>query len=99
MGISLTGVTIFTKGNIAKALITFFLFFALFVYFYGPPLIPALRNSAIDRCNVEQGGDYRSYKVEWLSASFLDNHFPPHWECSNLHDPDKPRSTSAGTPA
>lgn len=89
MGISLTGMTVFTKGNVAKGFIVFFLLFALFVYLFGPPITPALRNAAIERCNAAQGGDYRSYQVEWLTLSFFGSHFPPHWECTNVNHPER----------
>jgi hypothetical protein len=79
--------TAFTKGNVAKILISFGLFLLMFIYFYGPPLVPALRNSAIERCTVDQGGDYRSYRLEWISWGFTSPELTPHWKCVNKDHP------------
>lgn len=53
---------------------------ALF-YLYGPALTPALHGAAAAKCNEMAGGNYRSYRLEWVTGT------RPHWLCGNAAEP------------
>ena len=57
--------------------------FGFGVYFYGPPVTPALRAAATEACNEYAGGNFRSYRLEWVSWPG-DN---PHWSCWDARKP------------
>ena len=36
------------------------------IYLVAPVVVPGLHQAAEDRCNVLNGSDFRSYRVEWV---------------------------------
>lgn len=90
MGVSATGKTKFTNSNVAKLLVTFLIVLGGVFYFYGPLMVPALKNGAIDTCNELEGGNFRSYRLEWVSWT-LDRQVLPHWECTSISTEGKNR--------
>ena len=82
MGVSVVGQGI-QMSAIRHAIATAAVFLALFYYFYGPPLTPAMAQAAQDRCNDLTGSAYRNYHLEWQTTTYSGLH-QPHWECFDL---------------
>lgn len=53
----------------------------------GPPLTPGFKDAARDKCNESITGDFRSYEIKWKFPSL--KHWVPHWQCTDLRNPDK----------
>jgi len=67
--------------NIAAAVLVLF---ALWFYFYGPSVTPLMHSSATAECNELAGGNYRSYRLDWVVG------VTPHWECYDRSTPTEP---------
>ncbi len=76
------------------AVATAMVFLGLFVYFYGPPLIPNMAEAARSTCNDLTGSDYRNHRLEWRTTTY-DGIDAPHWVCVDLGTPGHP-TTSLG---
>jgi hypothetical protein len=84
MGVSLIG----ASGSSVKRLTTLFSTLAVLggvgFYFYGPAVTPVLHGAAVAECNDLIGGNYRSYRLTWVSGT------RPHWICTNRWKPAEP---------
>ena len=83
MGVSATGARGLSMSSVRSLLIVFAIFFGFAVYFYGPPVTPALRAAATEACNEHAGGNFRSYRLEWVSGP----RNAPHWSCWDASRP------------
>jgi len=93
MGISAVG-QVDRVSTVRYAVATALVFLGLFLYFYGPPLIPNMADAAQRTCNEMTGSDFRSYKLEWRTTTY-DSIDAPHWVCFDLGAPGHP-GTSFG---
>ena len=81
MGVSATGRTGLSVTSVRSFLVVMAVLFGFGVYFYGPPLTPALRAAATEACNEYAGGNYRSYRLEWVTGT------PSRWQCFDRSEP------------
>ena len=81
-------------ATIRHALATVAVFVGMFVFFYGPPLTPAMADAARQSCNEMTGNDYRSFALVWRTTTY-NGVDAPHWVCYDLGAPDRP-GTSLG---
>jgi hypothetical protein len=84
MGVSATGRTGLSMTSVRSFLVVIAIFFGFAVYFYGPPVTPALRAAANEACNEHAGGNFRSYRLEWVSGP---SNPAPHWSCWDASKP------------
>ncbi len=84
MGISTTGETGLSMRAIRSMLIVIFVLLGTFVYYYGPLVAPAVSGAAMRECNDYAGGNFRSFRLEWVSWPDAD----PHWRCWDASRPD-----------
>ena len=85
MGVSATGQTGLSMRSVKSVFIVFAVFVGFAIYFYGPPVTPALRTAASQECNEYAGGNYRSYQLDWVSGPGST----PHWSCWDQSRPNK----------
>jgi len=52
-------------------------------YLYGPTVTPVMHAAAATTCNQMTGGNFRSYRLDWVVAA------RPHWNCWDQSDPAK----------
>ena len=83
MGVSASGRTGLSMTSVRSFLVVLAIFGAFAVYFYGPPVTPALRTAANEACNEHAGGNFRSYRLEWVSGPGNN----PHWSCWDASNP------------
>ena len=83
MGVSAVGQSGLTLRGMRAFLFLFLLLVATIVYFYGPLVTPTVSAAARDECNEITGGNFRSYRLEWVSGP--GNR--PHWSCWDAGDP------------
>ena len=83
MGVSASGTRGLSMSSLRSALIVFTIFLGFAIYFYGPPVTPALRAAANEACNEYQGGNFRSYRLDWVSGPGST----PHWSCWSAAKP------------
>ena len=83
MGISASGQTGLSMRAIRSMLIVIFVLLGTFVYFYGPLIAPTVANAAEAECNEYAGGNFRSYRLTWVSWPDTD----PHWACWDASRP------------
>ena len=76
-------------ATVRHVVATVLVFFALFSYFYGPPLVPNMADAAQRECNKLTGSNYRSYSLEWKTTTY-DSIDAPHWVCFDLGAPGHP---------
>lgn len=81
MGVSVTGASGASLTRIRNAAVGLGALAALGFYFYGPVVTPAMNGAAASECNDLVGGNYRSYRLDWVVSS------RPHWMCSNRYRP------------
>ncbi|HET7387272.1 MAG TPA: hypothetical protein VFJ19_11490 [Nocardioidaceae bacterium] len=84
MGISATGRPLLSLRSITYAGIVFGVLLGFVVYLYGPRLSPTLHASATKYCNEYAGGNFRDYRLSWVSGT------SPHWSCWDARHPQKP---------
>ncbi len=84
MGVSVAGETGLSMRSVKSLLVVFGVLLAFGVYFYGPPITPAVRTAANQTCNEYAGGNYRSYDLEWVSGPGNT----PHWSCWDRRRPE-----------
>ncbi|HET7689925.1 MAG TPA: hypothetical protein VFK41_06085 [Nocardioidaceae bacterium] len=89
MGVSATG-----ERGIRPRTVRFLFYLVLaalmtIIYLVAPVVVPGLHQAAEDRCNVLNGSDYRSYRVEWIVPQ-PPQWDRPHWICRDRRDLDKP---------
>lgn len=81
MGVSVTGASGRSLTRIRNAGVGLGALAAIGFYFYGPVVTPAMNGAAASECNDLIGGNYRSYRLDWVVSS------RPHWMCSNRSRP------------
>ncbi|CAN5267470.1 hypothetical protein BH18ACT9_BH18ACT9_10980 [soil metagenome] len=91
MGVSATGQNGVSTRSVKSLLVVIAVVLGFAVYFYGPPVTPAFRTAASERCNEYAGGNFRSYQLDWVSGPGNT----PHWSCWDSSRPQK-RATSLG---
>lgn len=85
MGVSVTGASGRSLARMRTAGLTLGLLGGAAFYLYGPPVTPALHGAAAAECNDLAGGNYRSYRLEWVTGT------PSHWQCFDRAEPaEKP---------
>ena len=92
MGVSATGRTGLSVTSVRSFLVVMAVLLGFGVYFYGPPLTPTLRAAATEACNEHAGGNFRSYRLEWVSGPRNPS---PHWSCWDASQPME-KSVSLG---
>ncbi len=85
MGISLEGDQGLSVRSVRAVFVVFTIFFGFLIYFYGPPFTPAVRSAANEQCNEYANGNYRDYRLEWVSGP---GEVTPHWSCGDASRPD-----------
>jgi hypothetical protein len=85
MGVSATGGGL-RAAPLRHAIATVLVFLAVFYFFYGPPLTPAMAESAHRECNRMTGATYRTYRLEWRTTTYASLH-RPEWVCRSTSDP------------
>lgn len=83
MGVSATGAKSLSMFNIQLILAVIMAALGLTFYFYGPAITPVMHAAAASDCNEITGGNFRSFHLQWVSAS------EPHWNCWDKSDPAK----------
>lgn len=81
MGVSVTGASGRSLARMRTAGLTLGLLGGAAFYLYGPPVTPALHGAAAAECNDLAGGNYRSYRLEWVTGT------PSHWQCFDRSEP------------
>ncbi len=81
MGVSLTGVRGGSVGRLTTLFSVVGVLGAAGFYLYGPAVTPALHGAATTECNRLTGGNYRSYRLEWVVET------QPHWLCGDRREP------------
>ena len=81
MGVSVTGASGRSLARMRTAGLTLGLLGGAAFYLYGPPVTPALHGAAAAECNDLAGGNYRSYRLDWVVGT------RPHWLCGNASRP------------
>jgi hypothetical protein len=84
MGVSLVGASGSSVKRLASTFTVLGVLGAAGFYLYGPAVTPALQGAAINECNDLMGGNYRSFRLTWISGT------QPHWMCSNRYQPGEP---------
>jgi len=75
MGVSVTGASGRSLAKMRSAGLALGLLGGAAFYLYGPPVTPALHGAAAAECNDLAGGNYRSYRLEWVTG------MPSRWQC------------------
>jgi hypothetical protein len=83
MGISASGERGLSVSGVRSLIIVFTVFLGAAIYFYGPPVTPALRAAATAECNDYAGGNFRSYQLHWVTGPGST----PHWQCWDASRP------------
>ena len=82
MGVSATGTSSFTLARLGRASAVLGLMAAAGFYLYGPAVTPAMSAGAAAECNELAGGNYRSYRLSWVTG------VRPHWLCGDASAPE-----------
>lgn len=91
MGISATGQSGLSIRAVRSMLVVIFVLLAAIVYFYGPLITPTVEAAAKDKCNEYAGGNFRSYRLTWVTGPGES----PHWSCWDARRPAE-RAISLG---
>ncbi|QNN52192.1 hypothetical protein [Nocardioides mesophilus] len=91
MGVSATGQHGLSMRSVRSLFVVVAVFVGFAIYFYGPPVTPALRTAANEACNEYAGGNFRSYVLSWESGPGST----PHWSCWDKSRPQV-RAVSLG---
>ena len=83
MGISATGQAGLSMRAVRSMLVVIFVLLGTFYYFYGPLITPRIQEAALAACNEHAGGNFRSYRLEWVSWPETD----PHWSFWDARKP------------
>ena len=83
MGVSAVGQSGLSTRSVRSMLVVIFVLLAAVVYFYGPMVAPGMERAAADECNEYAGGNFRSYRLDWVSWPDAD----PHWSCWDARNP------------
>ena len=83
MGVSAVGQPGLSMRSMRSFLFLLVLLIGVIVYFYGPLVTPTVASAAQDECNEHAGGNFRSYRLEWVSGP--GNR--PHWSCWDASRP------------
>jgi hypothetical protein len=83
MGVSLTGSRGLSLAKIKSASAVLGVAVGVGAYLYGPAVTPVMHAAALSSCNELTGGDFRSYRLDWV----VDTR--PHWNCWDSRSPDK----------
>lgn len=81
MGVSATGASGRSIARMRTGAVVLGVLAGAGLYLYGPVVAPALHAAAAAECNEVVGGNYRSYRLDWV----VD--VRPHWLCSNRFRP------------
>ena len=85
MGISASGQTGLSARSRRSMLVVIFVLLGTIVYFYGPAVTPRVAEAAAARCNDHANGNFRSYRLEWVSGPGST----PHWSCWDASRPQE----------
>ena len=86
MGVSASGRRGLSVSAVRSFLIVLAVLAGFLTYFYGPPVTPTVRTAANEACNEYAGGNFRSYRLDWVSWPGSD----PHWSCWDASKPAEP---------
>ena len=89
MGISATGQHGLRAQTVPVLLLVLLGGFSVFYFLLGPSVTPGFRDAAEQKCNVLNGSNYRSYRLEWKLPKG-PNWDAPHWLCKDARDFGKP---------
>ena len=64
--------------------VVIFVLLGTVIYFYGPLVTPGMQRAATEQCNEYAGGNFRSYRLEWVTWPDGD----PHWSCWDARNPE-----------
>jgi hypothetical protein len=82
MGVSATGSNV-TFVMVRRSAVVVIAVFAALTYLYGPAVSPAMRQTAIGKCNDHAEGNWRNYRLHWSVG------LQPHWECADASKPSE----------
>ncbi|MGA9749602.1 MAG: hypothetical protein WBQ50_19285 [Nocardioides sp.] len=85
MGISADGESGLSMRALRSMLLVVVVLVGTFIYFYGPSLMPPVQRAAVDQCNESTGGNFRAYRLTWVSWPETR----PHWSCSDARNPEQ----------
>ncbi len=85
MGISAVGETGLSKRAVRSMLIVIFALIGTSIYFYGPQVMPRVERAAVAECNEYAGGNFRAYRLAWVTWPDDD----PHWACWDARNPQE----------
>lgn len=91
MGISATGQTGLSMRGVLSMLVVVAILLGTIVYFYGPAVAPRVSDAARAECNEYAGGNFRSFRLEWVTGPGER----PHWSCWDASRPEE-RAISLG---
>ncbi|HSV40063.1 MAG TPA: hypothetical protein VLI04_14990 [Nocardioidaceae bacterium] len=89
MGVSAVGQTGIRPRTFRLLFVLAWAVAIVMIYLLAPAVVPGLQRAAEDKCNVMNGGNYRSFKLEWVLPQ-PPNWDRPHWLCKDRRDLDKP---------
>ena len=81
MAVSLTGSRGLSMTSIKTVSVVVGIAAGAAFYLYGPTVTPVLHAAATTSCNDMTGGNFRSYRLQWVVAA------RPHWDCSDARNP------------
>ena len=84
MGVSAVGQSGLSTRSIRSMLVVIFVLLAAAIYFYGPMVAPGMERAATQECNEYAGGNFRSYRLDWVTWPDAD----PHWSCWDARKPE-----------
>jgi hypothetical protein len=84
VGISAVGQSGLSTRSIRSMLVVIFVLLAAAIYFYGPMVTPGMERAAAEQCNEHAGGNFRSYRLDWVTWPDAD----PHWSCWDAREPE-----------
>jgi hypothetical protein len=82
MAVSAVGTSL-TFNMVRRLAVAVVVIFCVLSYLYGPATTPALRDSAMNKCNNYAHGNYRSFRLGWEIG------LHPHWTCWDASRPEK----------
>lgn len=84
MAVSLTGSRGLSMAKIKTFSAVVGVASGLAFYLYRPTVTPLMHASAAAACNEMTGGNFRSYRLDWVVAA------RPHWNCWDQSAPAEP---------